>query len=448
MIAHEDIDDGPLSSKLHKVWCCPKCCLPCNGLFHSCRKAVSGKKKRFIQNGFDLDLAYITPNIIVHGFPAAGIEHLYRNPRYEIRRFMDTYHLDNYKMYNFCCEPGRGYHPDVYHGRVERYPFKDHNTPPLETMVAFANSAMAWLEEDRNHVVNMHCKAGKGRAGLMCCVLLIRTGAAQSALEAMDLYDRERVTNLKGLTVTSQRKFVIFYEALWRQCWGITGNIGDVSAEVAGQFKIPNQPSFNISRIEVLNVPLDMVHSYHIVTSRISNFGPKKVHASPWLRPQPGTAVLCSSCDATVTGNFKIFVYFKKSPFSSPIRLIELQHNTFFMLQNTPSCDFSSDQLDIKKKFKSSLGNAILRLTFSNNTVALIGDASDALTPLGGIELPSMDGGRKRILGGTASGVYTPVTTEDGAEYMGNTPPDTMASADVTHDQVVVATGDETVVCL
>ena len=93
---------------------------------------------------------------------------------------MDHYHKDHYKVFNFCCEPGRGYNPEVFYGRVERYPFKDHNTPPLETMAAFANSVKQWLDSDPENVVNMHCKAGKGRAGLMCCVALIRTGENSS----------------------------------------------------------------------------------------------------------------------------------------------------------------------------------------------------------------------------------------------------------------------------
>ncbi|CAM9317459.1 unnamed protein product, partial [Ectocarpus fasciculatus] len=190
---------------------------PCNFLLRPCRHAVSRKKRRFIEDSFDLDLTYLTPRIIVHGFPAAGMEHLYRNPRLEIRRFLDTRHRDHYMLFNFCCEPGRGYDPETFHGRVQRYPFKDHCTPPLETMAAFANAAKLWLEEDDANVCSMHCKAGKGRAGLMSCVLLVRTGSYPSAIAAMDKYDETRTHNGRGLTVTSQRKFVLFYELLWRQ---------------------------------------------------------------------------------------------------------------------------------------------------------------------------------------------------------------------------------------
>jgi hypothetical protein len=128
---------------------------------------VSKKKKRYEKNGYDLDLVYLTDRIIVMGFPAVGIEHLYRNPRSELKRFLDNQHQEHYKVFNFCCEAGRGYSSSVFDGRMERYPFLDHGCPYLETMVNFCDSAASWLEADPQNVVALHCKAGKGRAGLM-----------------------------------------------------------------------------------------------------------------------------------------------------------------------------------------------------------------------------------------------------------------------------------------
>lgn len=326
MIRHEDIDDGRLTSKLHKTCCC-HCYIPCNCMFHPCRKAVSGSKKRYVKKGFDLDLAYVHDRIIVHGFPASGLEHIYRNPRLEIRRFMDTHHQDSYKMYNFCCEYGRGYDPNIFYNRVERYPFKDHNTPPFKTMVEFADSAKEWLDKDPRHVVNMHCKAGKGRAGLMCCVLLVRTGYATDALNAMDIYDENRVTNKKGLTVTSQRKFVIFYEALWRQFWGVQGNIGDVSVEDSRKLIIPEQPKVRVLGVEVLNVKEGLVKKFKISIHKITNFGPVKLFDGGVKNGNKPSA----KCDVIIEENFKVFVQFAHGALGSMIRLVELQHNTLFM---------------------------------------------------------------------------------------------------------------------
>ena len=93
------------------------------------QKLVSKNKKRFEQGGFSLDLAYITPHLIAMGFPSVGREGLYRNHSDEVYRFFETRHSDKYKVYNLCSE--RTYDETVFHGRVARYPFDDHNPPQV-----------------------------------------------------------------------------------------------------------------------------------------------------------------------------------------------------------------------------------------------------------------------------------------------------------------------------
>lgn len=232
-----EIDDGPMIEKFWKVWpdaCEP--CLPCNTCCHPLRKAVSRSKRRYEADGFSLDLAYLTPNIITMGFPATGIEHLYRNPRFELVRFLETRHRDHYKVYNLCSEPGRGYKASIFDGRVERYPFTDHMVPPPSYMVRFAESAVRWLDQDPNNVVAIHCKAGKGRAGVFTCVLLCRLGFKPTVGEVLKHYDETRVTNHKGLTVPSQIRYVNYYDQMLRN--GST---------------VPPERELGIVKVELLN---------------------------------------------------------------------------------------------------------------------------------------------------------------------------------------------------
>lgn len=260
----------------------------------------------------------------MHGFPAIGIEHIYRNPRGEILRYMDHYHKDHYKMYNFCCEYGRGYDHNVFHGRVERYPFKDHNTPPLNTMHSFANSAKLFLDQDPLNVVNMHCKAGKGRAGLMCCVLLIRTGAFNSAKEAMDHYDKTRVMNNKGLTVTSQRKYVIFYELLWRKIFKVTGNIGDVPGDC--DYVVPPEPELQVFGVEIYGIKNGALKNLSIHMYRGTNMAPVYLCSAHSTSPDQ----IKFEVDTKIKGNFKIRIDHKSGIFK-PKKAFELWHNTLFI---------------------------------------------------------------------------------------------------------------------
>eukprot|EP00879_Flechtneria_rotunda_P002000 GHRR01002177.1.p1 GENE.GHRR01002177.1~~GHRR01002177.1.p1 ORF type:complete len:1461 (+),score=576.75 GHRR01002177.1:827-5209(+) len=137
------------------------------------RRIVSGQKRRFQAgpDGFDLDLAYIAPRVIAMGLPAEGTEGLYRNPMAETARFLQTYHRDRAKVYNLCSE--HYYHPNKLLAPVKHLPFDDHQTPPLQVVQQFCSDAAAWLVAHPHNVVVVHCKAGKGRTGIMICCLLM-----------------------------------------------------------------------------------------------------------------------------------------------------------------------------------------------------------------------------------------------------------------------------------
>ena len=63
------------------------------------------------------------------------------------------------------------------------FPFDDHGVPPLRMVDALAHSVKEWVGASPDHIVCIHCLAGKGRTGLMVCAALLLLGAFTSAGE-------------------------------------------------------------------------------------------------------------------------------------------------------------------------------------------------------------------------------------------------------------------------
>uniref|UniRef100_A0ACB8GDI9 Uncharacterized protein n=1 Tax=Sphaerodactylus townsendi TaxID=933632 RepID=A0ACB8GDI9_9SAUR len=113
------------------------------------RRMVSENKRRYLKDGFDLDLttSHIA-RVIAMSFPSSGQQSFYRNPMLEVVRFLDTKHENHYKVYNLCSE--QGYDPLYFHYRVERIFIDDHNVPTLEMMLKFtANESLDYFGERR-----------------------------------------------------------------------------------------------------------------------------------------------------------------------------------------------------------------------------------------------------------------------------------------------------------
>ena len=105
------------------------------------------------------------------GFPSEQIEGVYRNPMSEVIAFLEANHKGNYMVYNLCSE--RSYDPAKFGRRVQVFPFDDHNPPPLRMLADFCAHVTDWFDEDPANVAVIHCKAGKGRTGVMISALLL-----------------------------------------------------------------------------------------------------------------------------------------------------------------------------------------------------------------------------------------------------------------------------------
>ena len=137
----------------------------------------------------------ITNRIIAMGFPSENVEGIYRNSLSDVYRFLEARHPTRYRIYNLCSE--RSYDPGKFHNRVATYPFDDHNPPPIGMMEAFCMDAVAWLSADPKHIVAVHCKAGKGRTGVMISCLIMHIAALnEKRLKSSDSMERAKVIDL------------------------------------------------------------------------------------------------------------------------------------------------------------------------------------------------------------------------------------------------------------
>mmetsp|Transcript_7337 Transcript_7337/g.18805 ORF Transcript_7337/g.18805 Transcript_7337/m.18805 type:complete len:792 (+) Transcript_7337:240-2615(+) len=178
------------------------------------RALVSKNKLRFQEKGpsghqYDLDLGYITERVIGMGYPSDGTEGLYRNKWEEVKSFLEDFHPRRYRVYNLCSE--RAYPAQRFRSRVALFPFDDHGVPPLSLIQQCCDDMARWLDADDHNVCAVHCKAGKGRTGLVISSFLLHTGTVRTAKEALEMYGTQRCADARGVTLPSQIRYVEYY---------------------------------------------------------------------------------------------------------------------------------------------------------------------------------------------------------------------------------------------
>ncbi|KAJ3192104.1 hypothetical protein HK101_007054 [Irineochytrium annulatum] len=304
---------------------------------NSIRRKVSEKRRRLVNKalGTDLDLTYITPNLIAMGYPSENIEGLYRNRMKDVIRFLETVHKDKYKVYNLCSE--KSYPSSRFHDRgkfislgaalqteaplVASFPFRDHQAPPMSTLIPFCEDVESWLTQQQpssSNVAVIHCKAGKGRTGVMICCYLLYSGACETADDAMRFYGEMRTIDGQGVTIRSQRRYIRYFEELLKshgrkyiprplllrkirildpptsteRKWKFAPKIqirngqGDVLWESTAEYQDPDQATDkNVYSLNVSNEGLRVVDDIKIdVIYRWRKVGPKSIRRiSCWL---------------------------------------------------------------------------------------------------------------------------------------------------------------------
>ena len=174
--------------------------------------AVSKDRQRFVNDDFDLDLAYITPRIIAMSLPGEGLEAAYRNSIEDVAALLRSEHGEGYMVYNLSQ---LSYDISKLNHQVLDFGWPDHQAPPLKLLFAICASIDSWLRTDPSHVVSIHCKGGKGRTGTVICSYMLLTGACKTEKEAMERFGTKRMAgNKMGVAQPSQQRYIRYFKAI------------------------------------------------------------------------------------------------------------------------------------------------------------------------------------------------------------------------------------------
>jgi hypothetical protein len=149
--------------------------------------------RRFQQDGFDVDLTYITNNLIAMGL-SETVTASSRSPIDEIALCIKSRHGQRYTIFHLPIEAGI----DVkkFDGQVnDQFAFYKHQPPPLQFMVDFCEYLEKWLNEHSKNVAVISCASGKGRAGIMICSYLIYSQVFEDSERAMDYFAKQVAIN-------------------------------------------------------------------------------------------------------------------------------------------------------------------------------------------------------------------------------------------------------------
>ncbi|XP_068605455.1 si:ch211-191a24.3 [Brachionichthys hirsutus] len=166
-----------------------------------------------MEEGYELDLTYITERIIAVSFPRGCSEEIYAHNLKDVTRMLKSKHADNYLIINLS---------EKRHDLSRMNPktldtgWPDMHAPPLDKICTICKAMESWLNADPLHVVVMHCRGGKGRLGVVISSFVHFTDVSASADQALDRFAMRKYHDDKvsALMTPSQKRYVWILNSL------------------------------------------------------------------------------------------------------------------------------------------------------------------------------------------------------------------------------------------
>lgn len=201
------------------------------------------------QTNLQLDLSYITPRIIVSAEPVSSfLKLIYRYPVSDFIKFLSTKHDQlHWYIWNFKAEHTDYVNEDVFN-QVSYYKFPDHQAPTMNILYNSTREINSFLNKDKNNVALLHCKAGKGRSGTICCAYIMYESYLENkddiitVQDVIEIFTSKRMKQYSGdgVSILSQKRYLDY--------WYDYLNSSDVDQEVCLRF---NSTQFDLKESQI-----------------------------------------------------------------------------------------------------------------------------------------------------------------------------------------------------
>uniref|UniRef100_A0A674MZ69 Tensin 3 n=1 Tax=Takifugu rubripes TaxID=31033 RepID=A0A674MZ69_TAKRU len=171
-----------------------------------------------MEEGYELDLTYITERIIAVSFPRGCSEEIYSHNLKDVTRMLKSKHADNYLIINLSEKRHdlTRMNPKVCLEKTLDTGWPDMHAPPLDKICTICKAMEGWLNADPLHVVVIHCRGGKGRIGVVISSFVNFTEVSASADQALDRFAMRKYHDDKvsALMTPSQKRYVWILNSL------------------------------------------------------------------------------------------------------------------------------------------------------------------------------------------------------------------------------------------
>uniref|UniRef100_A0A672NKH3 Phosphatase tensin-type domain-containing protein n=1 Tax=Sinocyclocheilus grahami TaxID=75366 RepID=A0A672NKH3_SINGR len=110
---------------------------------------------KLMEEGYELDLTYVTERIIAVSFPQDCFEETYLRNLRDVTRMLKSKHTDNYLVINLS---ERKQELTKMNPKTLDTGWPDFHAPPLDKICSICKAIENWLNADPLHVVVIHCR--------------------------------------------------------------------------------------------------------------------------------------------------------------------------------------------------------------------------------------------------------------------------------------------------